>query len=219
MWFLCSQIIQKNQIDVLTVPTHNTALPDGWTATPLITRPPQRLSALLYNHRSYCTKVSVMGGLCDSCYKVLITVGGGRCNCLKADSHIPCRSPATTLPLPCHGLERSLSESHIHGMAGERHGNGMVCVNQTRPHCVNQMGKTQFKPQQNGMAGERQGPAGNGRERQGNGRATTWYVWIGLYSFTLLHSVSVSSIRLQVVLSTTTSHTGRIIRTRPQYRY
>jgi hypothetical protein len=22
----------------------------------------------------------------------------------------------------------------------------MVCVNQTRPHCVNQMGKTQFKP-------------------------------------------------------------------------
>jgi hypothetical protein len=36
------------------------------------------------------------------------------------------------------------------GMAGERHGNGMVCVNQKRPHCVNQMGK-------NGMAGERHG--------------------------------------------------------------
>jgi hypothetical protein len=28
----------------------------------------------------------------------------------------------------------------------ERNGNGMVCVNQTRPHCVNQMGKTQSKP-------------------------------------------------------------------------
>jgi hypothetical protein len=26
------------------------------------------------------------------------------------------------------------------------HGRGMACVNQTRPHCVNQMGKTQSKP-------------------------------------------------------------------------
>src|SRR5215510_13882169 len=25
-------------------------------------------------------------------------------------------------------------------------GNGMVCVNQTLPHCVNQMGKSQSKP-------------------------------------------------------------------------
>jgi len=31
-------------------------------------------------------------------------------------------------------------------MAGERHGHGMASVNQTRPHCVNQMGKTQSKP-------------------------------------------------------------------------
>jgi hypothetical protein len=30
-------------------------------------------------------------------------------------------------------------------MAGEWHGNGMASVNQTRPHCVNQMGKTQSK--------------------------------------------------------------------------
>jgi hypothetical protein len=26
------------------------------------------------------------------------------------------------------------------------HGRGMACVNQTRPHCVNEMGKTQSKP-------------------------------------------------------------------------
>jgi hypothetical protein len=26
------------------------------------------------------------------------------------------------------------------------HGNGMACVNQTQPHCVNQMGKSQSKP-------------------------------------------------------------------------
>jgi hypothetical protein len=29
---------------------------------------------------------------------------------------------AVTLPLPCHGLERSLSERHIRGMTGERQG-------------------------------------------------------------------------------------------------
>jgi hypothetical protein len=32
------------------------------------------------------------------------------------------------------------------GMAVARHGRGMACVNQTRPHCVNQMGRTQSKP-------------------------------------------------------------------------
>jgi hypothetical protein len=53
----------------------------------------------------------------------------------------PCRSSATTLPRPCRGLERSLSERHIRGMAWER----MARVNQTRSHCVNQMGKTQSK--------------------------------------------------------------------------
>jgi hypothetical protein len=46
-----------------------------------------------------------------------------------------CHHPAVTMPSsPCHGLETSLTERHISGMA---------CVNQTRPHCVNQMGKTQ----------------------------------------------------------------------------
>jgi hypothetical protein len=44
---------------------------------------------------------------------------------------------AVPLPRPCRGLERWLSE---------RHGNGMAYVNQIRPHCVNQMGKTHFKP-------------------------------------------------------------------------
>jgi hypothetical protein len=74
---------------------------------------------------------------------------------------IPCRHPAATLPRPCRGLENSLSERYIFGMAGERYGNGMVCVNQTRPHCVNQMGKTQSKP-----LDERHG-RGTARERFG----------------------------------------------------
>jgi len=35
---------------------------------------------------------------------------------------------------------------HGQSMAWVRHGHGMASVNQTRPHCVNQMGKTHSKP-------------------------------------------------------------------------
>jgi hypothetical protein len=45
----------------------------------------------------------------------------------------------------CRGLGKSLSERHYRGVEWVRHGRGMTCVNQTRSHCVNQMGKTQFK--------------------------------------------------------------------------
>jgi hypothetical protein len=53
-----------------------------------------------------------------------------------ANSQIPCRSHAAL----------SLSERHGRGMAWERTGRGMACVKQTRPHCVNPIGKTQSKP-------------------------------------------------------------------------
>ena len=39
----------------------------------------------------------------------------------------------------CRSLEKK-------GMVGARHGLGMASVNQTRQHCVNQMGKTHSKP-------------------------------------------------------------------------
>ena len=39
----------------------------------------------------------------------------------------------------CCGLEKN-------GMVRASHGRGMASVNQTRPHCVNQMGKTHSKP-------------------------------------------------------------------------
>jgi hypothetical protein len=73
------------------------------------------------------------------------------------DSHIPCRFHA-----------------------------GMVCMNQTRPHCVNQMGMTQPKPlaerHGRGSSGERYG---NGmvcvnppsRTRQIRGRVTAWELY------------------------------------------
>jgi len=46
----------------------------------------------------------------------------------------------------------------------------MASVNQTRPHCVNQMGKTYSKS----LA------ARHGTARQGNGMGTACYVLIGL---------------------------------------
>ena len=62
----------------------------------------------------------------------------------------------------CCGLEKN-------GMVGAWHGLGMASVNQTRPHCVNQIGKTQSKP----LAA-----------RHGRDMDTAWYVWIGLRVFT-----------------------------------
>jgi hypothetical protein len=44
----------------------------------------------------------------------------------------------------------------------------MVCVNQTRPNNVNQMGKTQSK-----AVAERHG-TGTAGEQHGNGRGTAW---------------------------------------------
>jgi hypothetical protein len=61
----------------------------------------------------------------------------------------------------CRGLEKSLSERHSRGMARAPHGLGMACVNQTRPHCANQMRKTQSKPL---------------GERHGRVMGTAWYV-------------------------------------------
>jgi hypothetical protein len=63
-----------------------------------------------------------------------------------ANSHMPC--PCCANAALCCGLEKSLSERHgrgkaraLHGMGVAWHGRGMACVNQTRPHCVNQIGK------------------------------------------------------------------------------
>jgi len=63
-------------------------------------------------------------------------------------------------PLPCCAV--ALRSRFQNGMVGARHGHGMVFVNQTRSHCVNQMGKTQYKP----LA------ARHGRERYGCGMGT-----------------------------------------------
>jgi hypothetical protein len=59
----------------------------------------------------------------------------------------------------------ALKRRFKNGMVVAWHGRGLACVNQTRPHCVDQMGKTQSKlffgkaRQENGMgaAWERHG--------------------------------------------------------------
>ena len=61
---------------------------------------------------------------------------------VKVDSHIGCRShgvPRLSTAVLCCALEKN-------GMVGAWHGHGMVSVNQTRPHGVDQMGKTYYKP-------------------------------------------------------------------------
>jgi hypothetical protein len=63
------------------------------------------------------------------------------------DSHIPCRSHAILLrvyivPFPFDLHSPAVFDSHIPCRSHA----GMVCVNQTLPHCVNQIGKTQSKP-------------------------------------------------------------------------
>jgi hypothetical protein len=67
----------------------------------------------------------------------------------------------------CHAMPRfavALGSRFQNGIVAW-HGRGVACVNQTRPHCVNQMGKTQSKP----LAA-----------RHGRGMGSAWYVWISL---------------------------------------
>jgi hypothetical protein len=77
-------------------------------------------------------------------WETLTFLSPGNYMCLKANSSIPCCAHAVPLLCCDRGLEKSLSERHGRSTAGARH--GMVCVNQTRPHYVHQMGKTQTKP-------------------------------------------------------------------------
>jgi hypothetical protein len=68
----------------------------------------------------------------------------------------------------CHAMRITrcavaLRSRFQNGMVVAWHGRGMACVNQTRSHCVNQMGKTRCKP----LAAR-------------HGRRTAWSVWISL---------------------------------------
>ena len=53
-------------------------------------------------------------------------------------------SPQAVSRRPCCAVALRSTARSEHAWA--RHGHGMASVNQTRPHCVNQMGKTHSKP-------------------------------------------------------------------------
>ena len=55
-------------------------------------------------------------------------------------------SPQAVFRRPCCAVALRITAWSEHGMDMAWHGHGMACVNQRRPHCVNQMGKTQSKP-------------------------------------------------------------------------
>jgi hypothetical protein len=78
-----------------------------------------------------------------------------------ANSHIPCRSHAVPMPSPFRDPAVALRGRFQKGIFVTWQGNAIVCVNQTRPHCVNQLGKTQSKSLAErygrGTAGERHG--------------------------------------------------------------
>jgi hypothetical protein len=59
---------------------------------------------------------------------------------------------AIPMPLPCRDPAVALRGRFQNGIFVAWQGNGIACVNETRQHCVNQMGNTQFKP-----LGERHG--------------------------------------------------------------
>jgi hypothetical protein len=50
------------------------------------------------------------------------------------------------IPFPCREPAVTLRGRFQNGIFMAWQGNGMACVNQTWPHCVNQIGKTQSKP-------------------------------------------------------------------------
>ena len=74
-----------------------------------------------------------------------------------SDSHLPCHVHA--MPRPRRSSQGHNTTQHgrlltavlrcgleKNGVVRAWHGHGMASVNQTRPHCVNQMGKTHSKP-------------------------------------------------------------------------
>jgi hypothetical protein len=79
----------------------------------------------------------------------------------------------------CHAMPMprctvSLRSRFQNGMVVAWYGRGMACVNQTRPHCLNQMRKTLSSTAWQGKG------MGAVWERYGRGMGTAWYVWINL---------------------------------------
>jgi hypothetical protein len=83
-------------------------------------------------------------------------------------------------------LSRGLEKN---GMFGAGHGRCMASVNQTRPHCVNEMGKKHSK-----RLRARHG-RGTALARLGCGMGTACYVWIGFYCYFVIENTIIISLQ------------------------
>jgi len=88
----------------------------------------------------------IRSGACFS--STSLAVGLIKENTVEADSHVAFRAHAVPLRVQHGRRERAVLYCGLekNDMVGAWHGHGMASVNQTRPHCVNQMRKTHSKP-------------------------------------------------------------------------
>jgi hypothetical protein len=134
---------------------------------------------LVYDKRcfvSHWTPASEIGMLLITNFLELQVVAGRR-RTLAGRQHAVSGRPmlihidhAVPMPSPCRDPAVALRSRFQKNIFVAWQGNGMVCVNQTRPHCVNQMGKTKSK-----HLAERHS-RGTAGEQEGNGMGTAWYV-------------------------------------------
>jgi hypothetical protein len=100
-----------------------------------------------------------------------------------------------SMPMPRCAVD--LRNRFQNGIVVAWHGRGVVCVNQTRLHSANQMGKTQSKT----LA------ARHGREtvraRHGHSMGTALDVWISLKKESLLLHVGWKTLRVQLLAHST----------------
>ena len=84
------------------------------------------------------------------CLECVLPIWFTQCGRVWFTLFMPCPCHAPTMPFFSRPLHRTAVERRPGSAVALRrtalYGYGMVCVNQTRPHCINQMGKTHSKP-------------------------------------------------------------------------
>jgi hypothetical protein len=96
-------------------------------------------------------KVRVVAGNIRTASPIVLTDWYASDNNLRGTPHDNRKKPNVGTSPTCHTKSTprcavALRSRFQNGMVVAWHGRGMICVNQTRPHRVNQMGKTQSKP-------------------------------------------------------------------------
>jgi hypothetical protein len=120
-----------------------------------------------HGHGMTCVNVGRPDGMWATC---TLSASSG----YHAEFHESCYQKHTN-PLNCRTSSSDISVYHAdfhegHGTVGEWQERGIACVSQTRPQCINQMGKTQSKP----LAARRF--RGTAWAQHGHSMGTAWQV-------------------------------------------